>query len=312
MSRMILLNLAVLAREMRTRMRGRRAAIVITVYLLLLSGLGGMMLYFQQEQLQRSGYDIHMASDLGLQIFVTMSLFQLFLVIFIVPGLTGAAIAGERDRQTLDLLLSTQVSSLSIVLGKILSSCILSYVFVLMLAALPVFSMAFLFGGVSPDRVGLVFVISLVSALTLGTIGVFFSVLIRRAQTATVLAYSVTFLLLIGTLALSVFLAMATEPSRAGNIQTVVVLPLALNPLAALASAIASPYLSDIPLMGTSSYYYGTTSSYGQGGSWLALWHISLVVDAVLCVVFLLLAATLLRPGLPRFSLLRRRAEVGR
>lgn len=312
MSRMILLNLAVLAREMRTRMRGRRAAIVITVYLLLLSGLGGMMLYFQQEQLQRSGYDIHMASDLGLQIFVTMSLFQLFLVIFIVPGLTGAAIAGERDRQTLDLLLSTQVSSLSIVLGKILSS--LSYVFVLMLAALPVFSMAFLFGGVSPDRVGLVFVISLVSALTLGTIGVFFSVLIRRAQTATVLAYSVTFLLLIGTLALSVFLAMATEPSRAGNIQTVVVLPLALNPLAALASAIASPYLSDIPLMGTSSSYsyYGTTSSYGQGGSWLALWHISLVVDTVLCVVFLLLAATLLRPGLPRFSLLRRRAEVGR
>ena len=313
MSRMILLNFAVLTREMRTRMRGRRAAIVITVYLLLLSGLGGMMLYFQQEQLQRSGYDIHVASDVGLQIFVTLSLFQLFLVIFIVPGLTGAAIAGERDRQTLDLLLSTQVSSLSIVLGKILSS--LSYVFLLMLAALPVFSMAFLFGGVSPDQVGLVFLISLVSALTLGTIGVFLSVLIRRGQMATVLAYSVTFLLLVGTLALSVFIGMATEPTRTGNVQTVVILPLALNPLAALASAIASPFMPELPLMGTSSSYYsyyGTTSSYGQGGSWLALWHISLVVDTVLCVVFLLLAATLLRPGVPRFSLLRRRAEVER
>ena len=307
MSRTILINLAVLAREMRTRMRGRRAAIVITVYLLLLSSLGGMMLYFQREQV-RSGYDIRAASDVGLQIFVTMSLFQLFLVIFIVPGLTGAAIAGERDRQTLDLLLSTQVSSLWIVLGKILAS--LSYVFVLMLAALPVFSVVFLFGGVSPGQVGLAFVISLVSALTLGTIGVFLSVLIRRGQMATVLAYSVTFLLLIGTLVLTVFIGMATGPTATGSVQTVVVLPLALNPLAALASAIAGSFMQDIPLMGTSSSYYGSASSYGQGGSWLALWHISLVVYAVLCVVFLFLAAILLRPELPRFPALRRRSEV--
>ena len=42
-------NLAVLARELRTRMRGRRAAVVITVYLLLLSALGGMMLYSQLQ-----------------------------------------------------------------------------------------------------------------------------------------------------------------------------------------------------------------------------------------------------------------------
>ena len=113
-------------------------------------------------------------------------------MIFIVPGLTGAAIAGERDRQTLDLLLSTQVSTLWIVLGKILAS--LSYVFLLMVASLPLFSLVFLFGGVSPSQVALAFVISLVSALTLGTIGVFLSVLIRRGPTATVLTYTVTFI----------------------------------------------------------------------------------------------------------------------
>ena len=47
-------NLAVLARELRTRMRGRRAAVVITLYLLLLSTLGGMMLYSQMQE-WRSG-----------------------------------------------------------------------------------------------------------------------------------------------------------------------------------------------------------------------------------------------------------------
>jgi ABC-type transport system involved in multi-copper enzyme maturation permease subunit len=188
-------NTAVLTKELKTRMRGRRAAIIITAYLVLLAGIGALMLYTQQQQF-RYGYSMYSVAAMGSQIFTVLSLLQMFLVVFIVPGLTGAAIAGERDRQTLDLLLATQVPSLAIVLGKILSS--LSYVFMLLLAALPVFSLAFLFGGVSPRQVGLSFVISLASALTLGTIGVFLSVMVRRGQIATVLAYSVTFLLLIG------------------------------------------------------------------------------------------------------------------
>ena len=125
-----------------------------------------MMLYSQQRELQ-SGLSLGSAPAMGHQLFVVLSQFQLLLVVFIVPGLTGAAV-GERDRQTLDLMLSTQVSSLWIVLGKLLAS--LSYVFLLMLAALPLFSLVFLFGGVSPGQVVLAFAISLVSALTLGTI----------------------------------------------------------------------------------------------------------------------------------------------
>ena len=289
----MLLNLAVLTRELRTRMRGRRAVAVITVYLLLLSSIGGLMLYIQLEQL-RSGFYPGMASTVGYQIFAALSLFQLLLVIFIVPGLTGAAIAGERDRQTLDLLLSTQVSALWIVLGKILAS--LSYVFLLMVASLPLFSLVFLFGGVSPSQVALAFVISLVSALTLGTIGVFLSVLIRRGPTATVLTYTVTFLLLIGTPLLSVFIGMASDFSTGVPVE--VILPLVVNPLAALAS-VTLPFgvLTDVPLLGTSS-------SGASGG--LVLWHINLMVDAVLFVVFLALAATMLRPGVLQSWRLRR------
>ena len=211
MSQTMLRNLAVLTKEMRTRMRGSRAAVVISVYLLILSSIGAWMIYFQQREL-RSGFNASAASDIGLQTFMVLSMLQLFLVVFIVPGLTGPAIAGERDRQTLDLLLSTQVSALWIVLGKILAS--LSYIFLLLLAALPLFSMAFLFGGVSPGQIALAFVISLVSALTLGAIGVFLSVLIRRGPTATVLAYAVTFLLLIGTPVLSIFIGNCSDLVR--------------------------------------------------------------------------------------------------
>ena len=276
-------NLAVLAKELRTRMRGRRAAVVITVYLLLLSTLGGMMLYSQLQEL-RLGLNPGMAASVGLQLFGTLSQVQLFLVIFIVPGLTGPAIAGERDRQTLELLLSTQVSALWIVLGKLLAS--LSYVFLLMVASLPLFSLVFLFGGVSPGQVALAFVISLVSALTLGAIGVFLSVLIRRGPTATVIAYAVTFMLLIGTPLLTIFLFLATDSSMDDS--PLLVLPLALNPLAALASATLASVFDGVPLLGLPA---------SGSGDWLALWHISLIVDAVLFLLFLSLAAMMLRPG---------------
>ncbi len=276
-------NLAVLAKELRTRMRGRRAAVVITAYLLLLSALGGMMLYSQLQEL-RSGLNPVRAASVGQQLFGTLSQVQLFLVIFIVPGLTGPAIAGERDRQTLELLLSTQVSSLWIVLGKLLAS--LSYVFLLMVASLPLFSLVFLFGGVSPGQVALAFVISLVSALTLGAIGVFLSVLIRRGPTATVIAYAVTFMLLIGTPLLTVFLFLAADDAMDDS--PLLVLPLVLNPLAALASATLASVFDGVPLLGTPAP--GT-------GDWLALWHISMIVDAVLFFVFLSLAAMMLRPG---------------
>lgn len=275
-------NMAVLNKELRTRMRGRRAAVIITVYLLLLSSVAGLMLYGQQQALE-SGLSSSRAPTIGFELFVTLSLFQLFLVIFIVPGLTGAAIAGERDRQTLDLMLSTQVPSLWIILGKLLSS--LSYVFLLMLAALPLFSLVFLFGGVSPSQVVLAFAVSLISALTLGTIGVFISVVIRRGQIATVLCYAVAFFLIVGTSMLSIFIAIGVETSF--DIPNEVLIPLVLNPLAALATATEAPFLPEASLFGTS--HLGSNSG-------LTLWHFSLIVDAVLILTFVFLATTLLRP----------------
>ena len=140
--------------------------------------------------------------------------------------------------------------------------------------------------GVSPDQVALAFLVSMVSALTLGAIGVFLSVVVRRGPTATVIAYAVTFVLLIGTLLLTIFLFVTTNRSIEDS--PLLVLPLALNPLATLASATLASTFDGIPLLGPP----------GSGtGEWLALWHISLVVDAVLFCVFLSLAAMMLRPG---------------
>ncbi len=276
-------NLAVLNKELKTRMRGRRAAVTITVYLLIITIIGAVMLYIQQQQFHYS-YNVSYAAELGAQLFSVLSIFQLVLVVFIVPGLTGSAIAGERDHQTLDLLLGTQVSSLGIVLGKILSS--LSYVFMLLIAALPVFSLAFLFGGVSPRQVGLSFVVALASALTLGTVSVFFSVAVRRGNIATVIAYSVAFLLVVGTIITTAFIQAGTQGSLANN--TAVLWPLVFNPLAAQASTLSGIIPTELQMIGGSA---------ANPGSGMPLWQANLIADAFLVALFLWLSTWLLRPA---------------
>ena len=290
----LLRDLAVLVKELRTRMRGPRAALVITVYLLVLAGLGSLVLQLQQNRLSSGG--LWEAPRMGQELFALLSVFQLLLVVFIVPGLTGAAIAGERDRQTLDLLLSTRVSSLGIVLGKLLSS--LSYVLLLLLAALPVFSLAFLFGGVSPRQIVTVFALSLVTAVTLGAIGVALSTLVRRGQMATVLTYAVTFFLVFGTGVVSAFVLALVSAARGTTAGAPP--PLALNPVAALLSAMSGldGFLPSMPQLLLT----------GPGGPALDLWQANLIADAVLVALCLYVATVLLRPGGRLLPRLRRRA----
>ena len=113
---------------------------------------------------------------------------QLFLVTFIAPSFTAGAISGERERQTFDLLRTTLLPARSVVMGKLGSA--LSYIVLLLLAAVPLQSLAFLMGGVILEEVVLGLLLLLVTAITFSTAGLFFSSLTRRTLAASVLTYS--------------------------------------------------------------------------------------------------------------------------
>jgi ABC-type transport system involved in multi-copper enzyme maturation permease subunit len=284
----LMLSTAVLSRELRTRMRGRRAAIIITVYLVALAGAGAAFLHTFQNQFQ---YDPGSLFRFGAQVFTVLSIVQLSLVVFIVPGLTGGAVAGERDRQTLDILLSSQVSSAGIIVGKLLSS--LTYVVLLLIAALPIFSLAFLFGGVSPRQIVVVFLVSLATAITLGSMGIALSTWLRRGQMATIAAYAITFFLSVGTLAIAGYIE-ANTGSGTGVVSNgwrAVHIPLIFNPFSGL--------LSVLPNMGVLFT--------NQGSQWtgLAFWQATLIADAVIVVACTWLSIVALRPG-HRWSRFRR------
>lgn len=176
----------VMLKELRGRMRGARAFVVLTVYLTLMSAFS-LLIYLAYRS--TIGGASSAAGEIGRVLFVGVVGIELILIVFIAPAFTAGAITGERERQTYDLLRTTLLSTASFVFGKLESA--LGYIFLLLLAGIPLQSLAFLFGGVSEIELLLAFVILAVTAIALGTIGLYFSALNERTLTASTRAYSV-------------------------------------------------------------------------------------------------------------------------
>lgn len=87
----------------------------------------------------------------GRLIFQLFSLLQLTLVLFFGMLFTAGNIAQEKDRQTLILLLMTDLRRHEMVLGKLLASLLLPLV--LVATSAPVFCLILMLGGVAPDQV---------------------------------------------------------------------------------------------------------------------------------------------------------------
>ena len=158
--------------------------------------VASMMVLYSMMDTVHYGYSMDYSEMVGL--YVVMAYMEFGMILLIIPAITAGSIAGERERQTLDMLLATKMKPWSIVLGKLESS--LSSVLMLAVSSLPVLSIVFIFGGVGIlELVGFVVILG-VSAIFVGSVGIFFSAYTRRVTTATVLTYLAVLFLLGGTL----------------------------------------------------------------------------------------------------------------
>lgn len=174
----------VLNKEFKLRFRSFKSYLGIFFYLLV---LGGASLGFMGILSQAGGIG-NIGSEESRYLFIFMSLGQIGLISFMTPGLTAGTISGERERQTLNILLTTQQSSTTIILSKLISS--LSYLLVAIFSSLPLYSLVFLYGGVSPVSVLASFGVQILTMLTIGSIGVMFSTLIRRTMISVIATYA--------------------------------------------------------------------------------------------------------------------------
>jgi ABC-type transport system involved in multi-copper enzyme maturation permease subunit len=105
----------------------------------------------------------------GVTSFQILAPLQLAVALFFAALSAAGAVAAEKDRRTLDLLLLTRISNSELVLGKLLAS--LLSVLMLIVAALPLFMLVALLGGLSFAQIGRVMAIALISAVAAGSIG---------------------------------------------------------------------------------------------------------------------------------------------
>lgn len=189
------LNNPVLFNEWKMRMRSGRSPWMIFSYLLI---LGGITLFY--IFLETDGGTYYNPNDTR-ELFMMLSILQLGMIVFVVPGLTSGAISGERERQTLSILLTTNVSATRLILGKWLSS--LSFMTFLVFATIPLYAIVFLYGGISPVQVVKVFGFYLITMFGIGSIGVLLSTLIKRTGISTVVTYAIVFGYSIGTMVLA-------------------------------------------------------------------------------------------------------------
>jgi ABC-type Na+ efflux pump permease subunit len=128
----------------------------------------------------------------GGTLFQIMAPLQLALVLFSAALWSAASVAAEKDRRTLDLILLTNLTSAQYVLGKLLGSLLM--VWMLILAALPLFALSLFFGGISARQVLDVFVVTGATSLWGSSLGT--TIALWREKTFQTLAITCTLIVL--------------------------------------------------------------------------------------------------------------------
>jgi ABC-2 type transport system permease protein len=270
------LNNPVLSSSFKIRMRGWKTSLGIVFYLGIMVLIA--YLYYITFLGTRSAYQMSVNSrqEIGAGIYTILAVLQFGLIVLITPAQTAGTISGEREKQTLDLLLSTSLSPMGIILGKLLSS--MSYIVLLVLSSIPLFSMISFFGGITPGDIITLFTFYLVTAFAIGNIGIYYSTTFKKTVTATVMTYVTIFALGLISFILGLFMASnhyLNNPNPSGDYIPFV---LYINPVIGLAQILESQLNGSVG------------SIIGMGSSRLRYFWIynSIVMLAIALILFLL------------------------
>jgi ABC-2 type transport system permease protein len=279
---------SMVGKELRTRMRTMKSMVVIIAYMAVLGLIA--IAYLVQQAGPTSGQ----SSQIGVQLFEALAIFQLFLIIFITPATVAGAISGERQRQTWDLLLVTRLSAFGIVWGKLIAA--LAFSVLLIFASLPLFSLVFLFGGVAPADVLHTYVVFLATILLLGVTSLFVSAATRRLTVSMIVSNVLALLLSVGLGLLTAYLISTSQQSFYTNGPGPQVTPLPphltpfaqFDPIVALLSALPTSNGQPVLSNGLSRIHH----AFGLPLT-MPLWEAFTILTVVLTVL-LLAASTLL------------------
>lgn len=181
------------------------------------------------------------AARFGGWMFSLLAPLQLLILASLAAVGSASSVAQEKDRRTLILMLMTRLSGFEVVVGKLTAT--LLGPLALLLAALPLFLVLPLLGGVSPAQVFQVFAVTAASIVLAGSIGT----VVGLWREKTFQAIALTVLLILMVIGLGEIVIGLLNPAESVR--------LAISPVRAL-SAAASPLsrLSDTTALGVTLF----------------------------------------------------------
>lgn len=222
----------------------------------------------------------------GATMFEYVSILQVALICILAPVFMAGAIAQEANPRTWDILLTSPLNALQIVLGNLFGR--LFFILALLLSSLPLFAVTQYFGGVRLNAIFASYAIAGTSALLVAAIAITLSVTRTAGRRAVFIFYVTVIMYLFVTYAIDVqFLRM---PIAAGAAETHTTLMTPLNPFLALLVLLRSNEYVPHDVMDISEHM------------WLVRWWLSQPI-AAFCWVCVLLSTILIG-----FSTIRLRA----
>ena len=189
----------VVAKELRTRMRGRKGFMIMGGYVLF---LGSVLLisYYAMWIASATGYGSQslVNAKLGQKLFMSLNWTQTVLLALIIPSLTSGALTLELEKKTIEMLVLTRLTPGTVILGKLLSAML--YSLILLMCSLPLAGICLMFGGISPVEVFVTYLLLIAWSFVLAAMGVFWSSLFNRTAAAVLLTYGTCLGYLLSTL----------------------------------------------------------------------------------------------------------------
>ena len=187
----------IVLRDLRSTMRGTRAFWFQGAYLFLLGVLAvtGYAMSTGQDFVgsitgaHRAGqvFSIVDAQSKLQQFYYFIFITLAGLITLIAPALTATSVSDERQRQSLDLLVTTPLSAPEMLLGKLMSS--LAFLGLLLALSLPASVLCVLLGGATAWDLLRVYVLLAVDAVVLASIGLYFSCACKNSLHAVIWTY---------------------------------------------------------------------------------------------------------------------------
>lgn len=275
----------VLRNESKIAVRSIKFTLMIFAYIAVLSV--AVMIYYSSVNEAIFSNGLYLESSK--LFYVVMALGQAILLLFIVPALSSTSICSEREKQTLDILLSSKLTPIQIIIGKVSASSL--RVIILIISTMPLYAIGSLTGVIKISNILELIVFFIVNTIFVSSIGVFISTCAKTSKVSTTLSYALVLAIYMGIIVITWVILIITIYNKDMSGTALTTMPKAL-PIVYL-----SPVVGFVSLLlnqvGLGSEFSGIFSEFGIS---MYSEYISIVVQLVLSGLFIYLASVKLNP----------------